>query len=169
MLKAPDKPPSWRFLIKHPAYLIACGFGSGLLPFASGTVATLFAWGVFLILSDMINREVLLVLFVILFIIGIWAAHKTGLDLGRADHGSIVWDEIVPFWIVLWYCPRNIAWQLIAFFLFRLFDILKPEPARYIDRKIKNGLGVMCDDLVAAVYTILSLVGLQAIWTKLVL
>ena len=101
---------------------------------------------------------------VICFIGGVLAAHKTGADLGVVDHGSIVWDEIVPFWLVLVFCPVGEwwwLWQTIAFLLFRFFDIFKPQPARFFDEKVKNGFGVMTDDLVAAGYTVLVLAGLQ--------
>ena len=77
---------------------------------------------------------------------GMWAIHKTGVDLGVCDHGSIVWDEIVPFWLVLLFCPAAWLWQSAAFVLFRLFDIFKPQPARYFDQHVKNGFGVMADD-----------------------
>ena len=99
----------------------------------------------------------LLAFLVVCFIGGVLAAHKTGVDLGVVDHGSIVWDEIVPFWLVLFFCPTHWLWQTTAFFLFRFFDIVKPQPARYFDEKVKNGFGVMTDDLVAAGYTVLVL------------
>ena len=86
-----------------------------------------------------------------------FAVHKTGQDLGVIDHGSIVWDEIAPFWLVLYFCPLGFYWQLGAFALFRLFDISKPQPARYVDQHVKNGFGVMADDLVAGAYTLLAL------------
>ncbi len=88
---------------------------------------------------------------------GIIVVHRTGVDLGVTDHGSIVWDEIVPFWLVLLFCPMHWMWQSTALVLFRLFDITKPQPARYFDQQVKNGFGVMCDDLVAAAYTLLAL------------
>ena len=91
------------------------------------------------------------------FIGGAFAAHKTGSDLGVVDHGSIVWDEIVPFWMVLFFCPPGWLWQTAAFLLFRVFDIFKPQPARFFDEKVKNGFGVMTDDLFAGAYTILTL------------
>jgi hypothetical protein len=94
---------------------------------------------------------------VICFVGGVLAVHKTGVDLGVIDHGSIVWDEIVPFWLVLLFCPDNWLWQTTAFCLFRFFDIVKPQPARYFDEQVKNGFGVMTDDLVAAGYTLLVL------------
>ena len=97
------------------------------------------------------------------FIGGVLAAQRTGADLGVVDHGSIVWDEIVPFWLVLVFCPAGGLWQGTAFLLFRLFDIVKPQPARYFDEQVKNGFGVMTDDLVAAGYTVLVLAILQFI------
>ena len=82
---------------------------------------------------------------------------KTGRDLGVADHGAMVWDEIVPFWFVLFLTPEGVWWQLAAFLLFRCFDIFKPPPARFIDQSMKNGLGVMLDDAVAAAYALFAL------------
>jgi len=151
------RPPSIRFLLAHPAHLVACGFGSGLSPRAPGTVGTLFAWVAYPLLGHSMNEfQVLLFLF-FAFVVGALAVHRTGIDLGVADHGSIVWDEIVPFWLVLWFCPTHWLWQTTAFCLFRFFDIVKPQPARYFDEQVKNGFGVMCDDLVAAGYTLLVL------------
>ncbi len=89
--------------------------------------------------------------------LGIFAVHRTGQDLGVIDHGSIVWDEIVPFWLVLAFCPAGWMWQGAAFLLFRAFDILKPQPARFFDQRIKNGFGVMTDDLIAGAYTLVVL------------
>lgn len=151
---AKSTPPSLRFLFSHPAHLVACGFGSGLSPFAPGTAGTLFAWLSFPLLRPWMNDFELLGLLLFCFVGGVLAAHKTGVELGVVDHGSIVWDEIVPFWLVLVFCPAHWLWQTAAFFLFRFFDIVKPQPARYFDRCVKNGFGVMADDLVAAGYTI---------------
>ena len=155
--------PSLRFLFAHPAHLIACGFGSGLSPFAPGTVGTLFAWFSFPLLRPWMNDFELLGFLAVCFVGGVLAAHKTGADLGVVDHGSIVWDEIVPFWLVLVFCPTHWLWQTAAFFLFRFFDIVKPQPARYFDEKVKNGFGVMADDIVAAGYTLLVLAVLRFI------
>ncbi|HRF04277.1 phosphatidylglycerophosphatase A [Accumulibacter sp.] len=141
----------------HPAHLVACGFGSGLSPRAPGTIGTLFAWLSFLLLRPYMSDFELLAFIVVCFIGGVLAVHKTGVDLGVIDHGSIVWDEIVPFWLVLLFCPDNWLWQITAFCLFRFFDISKPQPARYFDEQVKNGFGVMTDDLVAAGYTLLVL------------
>ncbi|MES2772224.1 MAG: phosphatidylglycerophosphatase A [Pseudomonadota bacterium] len=160
-----NPPPPLRFLFTHPAHLIACGFGSGLAPFASGTVGTLFAWLSFPLLRPWLSDAQFLIFLLLCFVGGVFAAHKTGQDLGVVDHGSIVWDEIVPFWLVLLFCPAPWFWQCIAFLLFRFFDIFKPQPARFFDEKVKNGFGVMADDLVAAGYTLLSLALLRFLVT----
>ena len=161
MLKTHSKPPSLGFLLSHPAHLIACGFGSGLSGFAPGTIGTLFAWATFPTLFLWMNREQVLIFIAISFIAGIFAIQKTGTDLEEVDHGSIVWDEIVPFWIVLYFCPPGLYWQAAAFLIFRVFDIVKPQPARYFDTKVKNGFGVMMDDLIAALYSLLVLYAAQ--------
>ena len=161
MVKITSKPPSFRFLISHPAHLIACGLGSGLSPFAPGTVGTLFAWATFPLIRPWMTDVELIIFLLACFVGGVLAAHKTGADLGVVDHGSIVWDEIVPFWMVLMFCPAGLVWQTIAFLLFRVFDIVKPQPARFFDEKVKNGFGVMTDDFFAGAYTVLALATLR--------
>ena len=96
-------------------------------------------------------------LVVVLFALGVWACHVTGKRLGVHDHGGMVWDETVAFLIVLYFTPASPIWQAFAFLLFRLFDIVKPIPIRHFDRTVRNGLGVMFDDLLAAFYTLLCL------------
>ena len=89
------------------------------------------------------------------FGIGVWACAATGRALGVADHGAIVWDEVVAFAIVLFFTPPGWQWKVGAFVVFRFFDIVKPPPIRYYDAKLKSGFGVMFDDLLAAGYTLL--------------
>lgn len=163
MAKIRTKPPSLRFLFSHPAHLVACGFGSGLFPVAPGTAGTLFAWATFPLLRPWMSDFELFAFLAVCFIGGVLAAHKTGADLGVIDHGSIVWDEIVPFWMVLVFCPADWLWQSAAFLLFRVFDITKPQPARFFDEKVKNGFGVMTDDFFAAAYTVLTLAILRSV------
>lgn len=151
------KTPTLRFLFAHPAHFIALGFGSGLSRWAPGTAGTLLAWLSFPLLRDNFSDLALLGVLTAAYLLGIWVIDKTGKGLGDPDHGSIVWDEIVPFWLVLLLTPDTFLWQGAAFALFRLFDITKPQPARYFDEHVKNGFGVMADDLIAAGYTLLSL------------
>ncbi len=156
MAKTP--PPPAGFLLSHPAHLIACGFGSGLSPFAPGTAGTLFAWLTYPLLRLLFPADGAFAVFLLLaFMLGVTACQITGRTLGVADHGSIVWDEIVPFWTVLMMTPTGWLWQLAAFLWFRFYDIVKPPPARYFDERVKNGLGVMLDDVIAAAYTIFTL------------
>ena len=142
------------FLRQHPAHFIALGFGSGLAPKAPGTAGTLVAYPIFFGL--LISFSVLLQLTVIfaLFLAGVWCCAVTGRNLGVVDHGAIVWDEVVAMLLVLVCTPFGWMWYAIAFALFRAMDIFKPFPIRLADRKIKNGFGVMFDDLLAAIYAI---------------
>ncbi len=158
-----QRPPSLRFLLEHPAHFFACGLGSGLSPVAPGTAGTLFAWFTYPWLRSQFSEAGFLQFLLVAFLAGIYACDKTGRDLGVPDHGAMVWDEIVPFWLVLVLCPSDAWWQLGAFMLFRAFDIVKPPPIRQLDRSLKNGFGVMLDDLLAAAYTLLALALLRTL------
>ena len=149
--------PGLRFLFAHPAHFIALGFGSGLSRWAPGTAGTLAAWLLFPLLSRNFSEAGFLVFLAAAFILGIFAVGRAGRALGVVDHGAIVWDEIVPFWLVLLMTPAGFLWQLAAFIWFRFFAIVKPQPARWIDGHMKTGFGVMLDDLVAAGYALLVL------------
>lgn len=149
--------PTYRLLVSHPAHFISLGFGSGLAPRAPGTAGTLAAWLLYPLLRAPISDFVFLALLASFFVAGVIAADRTGRALGVPDHGAIVWDEIVAFWLVLFFTPANLLWQSFAFVLFRFFDIVKPQPIRWADSRIKGGLGVMLDDVIAAGYAILAL------------
>jgi len=160
--------PDFRFLVAHPAHLIAFGFGSGLAPKAPGTVGTLLGLPLYVLIAaiapDLPNRIILLIA---AFLLGVWACGRTGRALGAADHGGMVWDEIVAFALVLLFIPAPAfspagwLWIALAFALFRLFDILKPWPIRLADARLKGGFGVMFDDLLAAAYAIAAIKGMQ--------
>jgi phosphatidylglycerophosphatase A len=149
-----------RFLISHPAYLFALGFGSGLSPVLQGTAGTLFAWLSFGALSaawpDIFNTYTWAAIIVAGFFYGISICHKTGIALNCPDHGCMVWDEIIAFWLVLLLLmPASITVQFSAFLVFRFFDMVKPQPIKYFDTHFKGGFGVMWDDIVAAFFTLL--------------
>lgn len=135
----------------------ALGFGSGLAPVAPGTVGTLWAWVAWLALLAPLGGLAQLLAILGGLAIGPWACRRTADDLGVQDHGAIVWDEIVAFWIVLAILPASLAWQAAGFVLFRLLDALKPPPIGWLDRRVRGGLGVMLDDLAAAFGTLLIL------------
>jgi len=161
MTKQP--PPPVKFLFSHPAHFIACGMGSGLSRFAPGTAGTAFAWLTFPLLRMYLETDLGLAIFLLLaFAVGVSACQITGRALGVVDHGAIVWDEIVPFWAVLMLTPPELLWQLAAFLWFRFYDIVKPQPAKYFDTQVKNGFGVMMDDVIAAGYTVLTIAVFKA-------
>ena len=145
--------PNLNFLFAHPSHFIALGFGAGLARLAPGTLGTIVGLPLFYLLMAM-PELVHYTTIAVLFFIGIPLCSSTGKALGVSDHGSIVWDEIVAMMLVLEFTPQKPFWWLIAFILFRLFDIWKPFPIRECDRKFKGGFGVMFDDLLAAIYAI---------------
>lgn len=162
---APRKP-TWRFLFSHPAHAIALGFGSGLSPKAPGTVGTLWAWVAFLVLRPHLGDVDWAVLLAASFYVGLWACTVTARHLAVADPGAIVWDEVLAFWLVLWLVmPAGFWAQLAAFALFRFFDAAKPGPVAWADALFKvrrgapigwaQGFGIIFDDLVAALCTLL--------------
>jgi phosphatidylglycerophosphatase A len=151
------------FMWRHPARWIALGFGSGLSPAAPGTVGTLWAWISFLVLDRWLGPIDWAVLIALSSVVGWWACTRTARDLGVADPGQIVWDEVVAFWLVLWLVtPAGFWMQATAFALFRYFDAAKPGPVRWADALFKDsrsgwlrGLGILFDDFVAAGCTLL--------------
>ena len=149
-------PPNLKFLLSHPSHFFALGFGSGLSPKAPGTAGTLVAFPLFFLLTLAPENTQLMIL-AFLFVIGIPLCTQAGNALGVSDHGSIVWDEIVAMMLVLHFTPATPLGWVIAFVLFRLFDIWKPFPIRQCDAKLKGGFGVMFDDLLAAIYAIICL------------
>jgi phosphatidylglycerophosphatase A len=147
--------PSWRFLFSHPAHLLSFGFGSGLARRAPGTFGTLVAFPIYWFLAPRLSDAMFMLLLIWAFAIGVWVCGITGKALGDADYGGIVWDEIVAMVLVLFFTPPSWEWWLLAFALFRFFDIVKPPPIRYFDSNWHGGLGVMFDDLLAAGYALL--------------
>lgn len=145
----PDK--TW---LKNPLHCLSLGFGCGLSPLMPGTVGTLPGVVVYLL---MMNLNMMLYLSITLLIIGIgaWVADYTSVALGGRDHKAIVVDEIVGFLVACIGLPTNWFYLVSAFILFRIFDIAKPWPISFIDKQIKGGAGIVSDDLVAGIYTLL--------------
>lgn len=165
----PVARPSVRFMLSHPAHWLALGFGSGLSSIAPGTAGTLWAWIAFIALSPWMNDARWALLIAVSVPLGWWACSVTARNMGVLDPGSIVWDEVVAFWLVLWLVmPAGLVGQVLAFGLFRFFDAVKPGPVGWADALYhdldpttdraawrKAGFGIMFDDLVAAGCTVL--------------
>ncbi len=158
-----------RFMLSHPAHLVALGFGSGLSPVAPGTAGTLWAWLSWLVLQQYLNVAQLGVVIALSAGVGWWACTVTARHLNTLDPSPIVWDEVVAFWLVLWLVlPAGLVGQAVAFALFRFFDAVKPGPVAWADQAFKGlgprgGFGVMFDDLVAAFCTLL-VIALWRFW-----
>lgn len=172
LVSAPRRP-GVRLLLSHPAHWIALGAGSGLSPIAPGTVGTLWGWLVFVAIERVLGqgRQADLTWAAILavgWLVGWWACTRTARSLQVADPGAIVWDEIWAIWLVLWVVgAADWRGQALAVAAFRFFDAAKPGPVAWADGLFKlragghvgwrQGLGIMLDDLVAALCTLLVL------------
>ena len=143
-------------LLLDPAHCLSLGFGAGLSPVAPGTAGTLVAVPLYLALAQLAWPWYLAIV-VIGFAAGIWLCGYTSKALGEHDHGGIVWDEIVGMYVTLLVAPVTIVGFVLAFVLFRVMDIVKPWPIRDLDHRLGGGLGIMLDDLAAALYAALLL------------
>ena len=133
---------------RNPIHFLAFGLGSGAAPKAPGTFGTLAAIPLWLLFADLPILSYIAVI-VVASLVGIWLCGQTSKDLGVHDHGGIVWDEFVGLWITYIALPEGWVWVLFGFLLFRLFDIWKPWPIGWADRKVNGGLGIMLDDILA--------------------
>ena len=141
-------PPG--FKSSSPVHWLAFGLGSGLAPKAPGTAGTVAALPLYLLIAHL---PVLVYAAVVLIALlaGVWLCGRTAADLGVHDHGGIVWDEFVGLWIALFMVPLGWFWIVMGFVLFRLFDILKPWPIRWVDKRMGGGWGIMLDDVLAGI------------------
>ncbi len=157
-----DKAPAsiWR----NPIHFLAFGFGSGAMPVAPGTFGTLAAVPIYWLLQPL-DLWIYLSVVLAVCIVGIWLCDVTSRDLGVHDHGGIVWDEIAGYLITMIAAPPGWQWMLLGFVLFRFFDILKPWPIGWVDRRVHGGLGIMLDDVIAAVFAWVILQGV--VWFTL--
>ena len=174
--KAPGAAPlprraSAAYMRGHPARWLALGFGSGLSPWAPGTVGTLWAWVSFLVFDRWLGAAGWALVIGVSLLAGVWACARTAREMASADPGAIVWDEVVAFWIVLWLVmPAGWLTQLAAFAWFRFFDMAKPGPVGHVDRRFKSargwrqGVGIIADDLVAAFCTLFVLALTRFVW-----
>ena len=147
---------SARTVLTDPVHLLAFGLGLGLSPVAPGTVGTLLGIVIAWLALDL-GLYVQIGLAVVMVLAGIWICDNSSKRIGQHDPGGIVWDEIAAMYIVLLFTPTTITAWILAFGLFRVFDIVKPWPIRDLDHSIHGGLGIMLDDLVAALYAVILL------------
>lgn len=140
-------------LLKNPIHLLSLGFGTGLAPKAPGTFGTLVGIPAVLLFAPL-GVDAYIGVVLAFALLGIFLCGETGKVLKQHDAPAIVWDEIVGYMIAMIAIP--LAWQtlLLAFVLFRFFDILKPWPIRAADKHMKGGLGVMVDDILAGLFTL---------------
>ncbi|NOY63180.1 MAG: phosphatidylglycerophosphatase A [Gammaproteobacteria bacterium] len=158
-----NNPITPAVVLRNPVHLLAFGFGSGLAPRAPGTVGTLAAIPIFLLLQPLSLALYIAVVFVAL-IAGIWICQRSSELLGAHDHPGIVWDEFVGYWITMVAAPPGWLWIVVGFVLFRLFDICKPWFIGVADRKLDGGLGIMLDDVLAGLFSCLILQALAWVW-----
>jgi phosphatidylglycerophosphatase A len=144
--------PAPATVFKSPVHFLAFGFGSGLSPVAPGTMGTLAAVPVYWLMVHYLSPGWYLLSVILLLILGVWLCHVSAEKLGVHDHPGIVWDEIVGYLITMFAAPAGWMWVLIGFVLFRLLDVWKPWPIRYVDKKISGGWGIMLDDILAGVF-----------------
>ncbi|MFK7815241.1 MAG: phosphatidylglycerophosphatase A [Gammaproteobacteria bacterium] len=145
-----------KIVLRNPIHLLSFGFGSGLSPKAPGTMGTIVAIPIFLAICEFTLSLYLLVV-VLIFLIGCWTSGKTAKALKVHDHPGIVIDEIAGYLITMIMVPITWYWVILGFLFFRLFDIWKPWPISIIDKQVKGGFGIMLDDVLAALYSLLSL------------
>jgi phosphatidylglycerophosphatase A len=145
-----------RTVLTDPVHILAFGFGTGLSPFAPGTVGSLvgvlFAW-----LTLDLGLPLQLGIAAAISLSGIWICGESARRIGVHDHGGIVWDEIAGMYITLLAAPPTVAGWILGFVLFRAFDIAKPWPIRDLDHRLRGGAGIMLDDLAAALYALILL------------
>lgn len=136
---------------RRPVHFLAFGLGSGTAPFAPGTFGTLAAIPFYWMMANLSLWPYIAVV-VVASLVGIWLCDRTSKDLGVHDHSGIVWDEFVGYWITMVAVPFSWQAALWGFVVFRVFDILKPWPIRWADRRVEGGFGIMLDDVFAGIF-----------------
>jgi phosphatidylglycerophosphatase A len=149
--------PSMKFMLSRPQHMVSLSLGAGLSPHWPGTVGALVGIPLHFLLLPLgaVGQAIVLIA---LFAVGVWVCGATGTALGEPDHGAIVWDETWGMAAALALTPPGWFWIVVAFLLFRFFDIVKPWPINLVNDHLLNGFGVMFDDALAALATIAVLV-----------
>lgn len=142
--------------LTNPIHFLAVGLGSGLSPITPGTMGSLMAIPLWLLFWGL-QPALYWVFILVTFVFGCYICQKTSDDTHTHDSGHIVWDEFVGMWITLYFTPQlSLLWVTIAFVAFRLFDMAKPWPIRWFDKRVPGGFGIMVDDVIAAIFSSLS-------------
>ena len=144
-----NNTPTFKQLLAHPVQFLAFGFGSGLSKKAPGTMGTLVAVPLYYVLAKFFEAAYLPIL-VLVIVCGVWICGKAAEEIGVHDHCGIVWDEIAGYLLTMYWVLFSWQNMILGFILFRLFDILKPQPIYWLDKRIGGGFGIMIDDLLAA-------------------
>ncbi|SEA45772.1 phosphatidylglycerophosphatase [Microbulbifer marinus] len=148
--------PTFGQLLRDPTMMLAFGFGSGLSPKAPGTFGTLAAIPLWWLMQGL-SPAWYMAIVIAAALVGCYLCGAAAEKLGVHDHGGIVWDEMVGYWLTMFMAPAGWGWALYGFVLFRIFDIAKPQPIRWADRRVHSGVGIMLDDILAAGYAALIL------------
>jgi phosphatidylglycerophosphatase A len=146
--------------MKHFILILATGFGVGYSPVAPGTLGTLVAIPLYYFLSN-ISSPIYEITLIGFFFLSVWISENAEIFFGKKDDARIVIDEMMGFLITMLWVPKTILFITIGFLLFRFFDILKPFPIRYLEKRLKGGFGVVLDDVMAGIYAnvILQIIG----------
>ncbi|OCG27868.1 phosphatidylglycerophosphatase A [Gilliamella sp. wkB108] len=151
--------------LTNPIHLLAVGLGSGMSPIIPGTMGSLMAIPIWLLFNGL-QPVLYWVLIIVAFVFGCFLCQKTSDDTHTHDSGHIVWDEFVGMWITLFFIPHiSVYWIAIAFIAFRIFDMAKPWPIRWFDKKVPGGFGIMIDDVIAAIFSSVVVWGLSKVIT----
>lgn len=156
-------PALSKLSLKNPIHFLALGFGSGLAPKAPGTFGTLAALPLYFLMMNL-SLPVFVAITLFITFAGFWICDIAAKDMQVHDHGAIVWDEVAGMLITLIAAPVGILPLIVAFVLFRFFDIVKPWPIKLLDRHVKGGFGIMIDDVLAGVFAALSLQAIHYYW-----
>lgn len=149
-------PPVPASMWQKPSHFIAFGFGSGAAPIAPGTAGTLMAIPFYLALQSL-PPMIYLSVVIVVTLASIWLCERVTKEIGVHDHQGMCLDEIVGYLVTMTFAPHGIIWIVLGFVLFRIFDIWKPWPIRQVDEKVMGGLGIILDDVLAGIYSLIIL------------
>lgn len=156
-------PPIPKSMWRNPLHFIAFGFGTGALPFAPGTFGTLIAIPFYLLLAPL-SLPLYIGIVVLITLGSIYLSHQVAKEIDVHDHPGMCLDEIVGFLVTMINAPLGLFWILLGFLLFRFFDIVKPPPIRWVDTQVHGGLGIILDDVLAGIYSMLIIQFVAWVW-----